>query len=96
MNFEWDENKNKQNNDKHDIDFNEAKEIFEDEDRINYPDERKDYGEKRWITIGKVLDFIYTVVYTLRSGVVRIISARRANKKERDWYNNRVKKNKNE
>lgn len=84
------------NLDKHYIDFEEASEIFEDQNRINYPDDRNDYGEKRWITIGKVLEFIYTVVYTIRRGAIRIISAQRANKKEREWYFNRLNQNNNE
>ena len=96
MKFEWDENKNNKNVEKHHIDFEEASEIFEDGDRINYPDDRKNYGEKRWITIGTVLEFIYTVVYTIRRDAIRMISARRANRKEREWYNNRLNKKGNE
>ncbi len=96
MSFEWDENKNQKNKYKHDIDFKESSEIFEDKNRINYPDKRKNYGEKRWVTIGRVLDFVYTSVYTIRNKNIRIISARRANKKEREWYYNRLNKNNNE
>jgi len=88
MGFEWDSNKNSSNKEKHGIDFDHAKNIFEDDKRIKFRDNRKDYGEERWITIGIVLDAILTVVYTLRNTVIRIISARPSNKDERDIYNN--------
>ncbi len=88
MKFEWDENKNKSNQDKHGIDFNDAKEVFEDSNRKISPDLRKNYGEDRWITIGKIVDLIIVVVYTFRDSAYRIISARYAKKKERKTYNN--------
>jgi len=86
MEFEWAENKNKLNKEKHDIEFNDAKEVFNDPKRTNSEDKRKDYGEKRWITIGKVANVFLTVVYTGRDAI-RIISARRSNSKERNEYN---------
>jgi uncharacterized DUF497 family protein len=86
MEFEWDENKNKLNADKHGIDFKQAKEVFNDDKRETSPDLRKDYGEDRWITIGKVIDIIMVVVYTIRDNVFRLISARYAKKSERDHY----------
>jgi len=70
---------------KHAIDFKDAKEVFNDPDRINSEDKRKDYGEKRWITIGKMFKAIIVVVYTIRDAT-RLISARYANKKERISY----------
>ena len=87
MKFEWDENKNKSNQDKHGIDFNDAKEVFDDENRTNSQDRRKDYCEKRWITIGKMFKAIVMVVYTIRDTAIRIISARMSNKREREKYN---------
>jgi len=91
MQFEWDENKNKSNQQKHGIDFNDAKDIFKDENRTNSEDNRKDYGEKRWITIGIVANVFLTVVYTIRDAI-RIISARRSNRKERQEYNDNKRK----
>jgi len=67
MEFEWDENKNQSNIEKHSVDFNDAKEVFKDENRKTSPDLRKDYGEDRWITIGKFIDTIIVVVYTIVS-----------------------------
>ena len=87
MEFEWDKNKNDSNIEKHGIDFNDAKEIFNDKKRKISPDLRKNYGEDRWITIGKVVDTVMVVVYTIRNNVYRLISARYAKKKERDRYN---------
>ena len=88
MEFEWDENKNKSNKKKHGIDFIDAKEIFKDENRSNSVDDRVEYGEKRWITVGKMFKAIIVVIYTIRNAT-RIISARMANKKERAAYNNK-------
>ncbi len=88
MKFEWDENKNKSNQEKHGIDFNDAKKIFDDKNRKISPDLRKDYGEDRWVTIGKLVNIIIVIVYTIRNTSYRIISARYAKKKERQIYNN--------
>ena len=88
MEFEWDENKNKSNQLKHGISFEEATKIFDDEKRVDYQDLRKDYGEERWKTIGQILGIIFSVTYTLRATVIRLISARRAGQKERDLYEN--------
>jgi len=91
MEFEWDENKNKLNQDKHGIDFNDAKEVFKDENRTLSEDNRFDYREKRWITVGIVANVFLTVVYTIRDAI-RLISARRSNRKERQEYNNKKSK----
>ena len=65
MEFEWDENKNKSNTDKHGVDFNQAKEVFNDEHKTEFPDTRKDYGENRINVIGKAFDLILSVIYTM-------------------------------
>ena len=86
MEFEWDENKNQSNQQKHDISFEEASEIF------RYPmyetaDTRRDYGEVRYIGIGRNNQMVVlTVVFTERESRIRIISARRASKNERKLY----------
>lgn len=82
--FEWDENKNESNKNKHKIPFEDATDIFNDEDRINFRSDR--YGEVRFKTLGKALLVIMIVIYTVRDTAVRIISARRATKKERRIY----------
>jgi len=50
MKFEWDENKNRINKEKHDISFEEAKEVFDDALHISKLDYRFNYFEERWIT----------------------------------------------
>ncbi|MBF2058183.1 MAG: BrnT family toxin [Cyanobacterium sp. T60_A2020_053] len=86
MKFEWNENKNKQNINKHGISFEEAKEIFYGI-IFTITDERFDYGEVREISIGTIESFvIVTVVHTERNGKIRIISARKATPKERKTY----------
>lgn len=92
MKFEWDKNKNKSNSEKHGISFEKAKEVFKDPKRIETEDTRNDYGEERFITIGKVKNVILTVVYTIRDTAKRLISARRSNKKERESYNSQKNK----
>jgi len=86
MRFEWDEEKNKQNISKHGIDFAGAALIFLDCDRIEAADARKNYGETRYRTIGMVNEIILCVIFTIREANYRIISARRANKNERETY----------
>ena len=50
------------------------------------PDDRKDYGEQRFITIGYLVDRIVVLVWTLRQGIRRIISMRRANDREQEAF----------
>ncbi len=93
--FEWDESKNISNFYKHNIGFDDAKNIFDDSNRIETEDIRKDYGEKRFITTGKVFNTIFVVVYTVRENRIRLISARRADRNERNDYNSQHKSNLN-
>lgn len=92
MRFEWDENKNEQNLSKHGIDFSDAHLVFENP-ILARVDERFDYGEKRWIALGKLETVIVVVVFTKRRDNIRIISIRKANKQERSVYNEKVNKN---
>jgi len=89
MKFEWDANKNKTNLKKHGVDFNQAKEVFNDKDKIEIIDNRKDYGEERRKIIGNAMDLLLSVIYTMREATVRLISARAASRKERKDYNNK-------
>jgi uncharacterized DUF497 family protein len=85
MEFEWDETKNEKNQSKHKISFDEAKDIFDDTDSLEFDASRN--GEYRIVRIGKTASkFILFVVYTMRGLVVRLISARQARKKERELY----------
>ncbi|MCL5674113.1 MAG: BrnT family toxin [Deltaproteobacteria bacterium] len=84
MNFEWDESKSNTNKSKHGIDFETAKNIFLDENRVeimaSYP------IENRFINIGKLKGKLWTVIFTIRGDAIRIISVRRSRKKEVKLY----------
>jgi uncharacterized DUF497 family protein len=84
MRFEWDPKKNLSNLAKHGIDFESAKNLWLDENRIEiwapYP------VEDRGIIIGKYREKLWTAIFTLREGVIRIISVRRARRKEAKLY----------
>ena len=87
MLFEWDENKNKINMQKHGLDFEDAKYVFMDKNKYEKIDIRKDYGEIRIITVGmKDTEILTSVCHTDKNGVTRIISFRPASKKERNEY----------
>jgi uncharacterized protein len=87
MEFEWDESKNQQNQQKHRISFEEAKEIFSGIVFTSISD-KLDYGEIREVSIGTIQNIaIITVIHTDRNGKIRIISARKATLKERIKYN---------
>ena len=75
--FEWDENKNRININKHGITFKTAAKVFEDENRIEDYDFAHSIFEDRYKVIGKVKN-ILVVIYTVRGQKTRIISARQA------------------
>ena len=86
MNYQWDANKAKSNIIKHRIDFADAVGVFEDEMALTLREQNVD-GEQRFVSLG--IDFlgrVLVVVYTYRDDDLRIISARRATKKERKVY----------
>lgn len=88
MIFEWDEDKEQKNIDKHGIDFSTAALIFGDNNRIELYDEKHSEYEDRYITIGMVNNIVTVlyVVYTERKDAIRIISARCATRREREVY----------
>lgn len=91
MKFEWDEIKNKINQEKHGVSFEEAKEVFDDALQISRLDHRFNYFEERWITLGASKKERLLVVANLfftdeGEEIVRIISARKANNNERKAY----------
>ncbi|MBT5935208.1 BrnT family toxin [Sulfurimonas sp.] len=91
MKFEWSDEKNELNIKKHQVSFEEAKEIFLDPMQISKLDHRFDYFEERWITLGTTTQEKILVVANMffdedGQEIIRIISARRANQKERIFY----------
>ncbi|MGI4831116.1 MAG: BrnT family toxin [Janthinobacterium lividum] len=86
LEFEWDEDKAAANLAKHRVSFLTAAEVFANEilERI---DDREDYGEIRWIALGRVEAEVFRVVFTWRGDkLIRIISAQKASKDEREIY----------
>lgn len=85
--FEWDDVKNNINKNKHGIDFIDAIRVFYDEMKVTAYDARNEYGEDRYQVIGMSYERLLFVVYTERhENTIRIISARKADKRERDAY----------
>jgi len=91
--FEWDEDKNKANRKKHGIWFEEARSVFDDiHGRLFIDVEHSDH-EDRFILIGhnssnKLLVVVHCEIDS--GSIIRIISARKATKKERNYYEKRV------
>lgn len=86
MEFEWDPLKATRNVEKHAVDFDSAAEIFDDPALFVVVDSRR-YRERRYQAIGASRGVILFVAYTMRGeDVCRIISARRASRRERAAY----------
>ena len=91
MEFEWDETKNQRNIRKHGISFETAALAFTDPLHVSIQD-RIERGEERWQTLGKIQGYTLLLVAHLiwdeedGTEVIRIISARKAEPKERRLY----------
>lgn len=88
MQFEWDDEKDRKNIVKHGIPFRTAILVFSDPDRIEKYDDIHSLYEDRYLTIGEIggTFMVVTVVYTERPEAIRIISARRATRVEKEEY----------
>jgi uncharacterized DUF497 family protein len=87
--FSWDEKKSRANQRKHKVSFEEAQSIFFDEDSVEYFDPEHSKSEDRFIMLGLSVHLRVLVVchcYRESNAVIRIISARKATKKERSNY----------
>ena len=91
--MEWDKAKNELNIRKHGISFDEASEIFNDPNLIEFFDSvHSTEYEARYICYGVTSKYlVLAVVYTDRSGNIRLISARKASSKERGVYYDRLR-----
>ena len=83
--FEWDPQKRRSNVVKHGIDFARALLVFSDPLAVIF-ESRSHESETRQLIVGQVDGRLVTVVFTLREGRIRIVSARRARKSERRRY----------
>ncbi|MCV0396466.1 MAG: BrnT family toxin [Rhizobiaceae bacterium] len=79
--FVWDDDKRKSNLEKHGVDFADAH-AFEWATALVVDDDREDYGEARQVATGFVGERIYVMVFTDRDSQRRVISFRKANKRE--------------
>jgi uncharacterized DUF497 family protein len=91
LTFEWDSRKARSNLYKHGVSFEEASTIFGDALSLTIPDPEHSAVEQRRITMGRAFNGkMLVVVHTDRDDNIRIISARRANRRERKSYEKEV------
>ncbi|MBI4460049.1 MAG: BrnT family toxin [Acidobacteria bacterium] len=92
MQFEWDAEKGQRNLTKHGVSFDEAATVFGDPLAGTILDPRHSAGEQRFATIGHSADgTLIVVVHVERGDRIRIVSARRATRRERRKYETRTK-----
>lgn len=84
--FEWDDEKDASNREKHGISFNEATEAFFDPFNITIADPDHSTEEERFLLLGFAKGKVLVVSFTERGDAIRVISSRRANTKERRLY----------
>lgn len=95
LRFEWDETKNRSNQRKHRVSFEEAQTVFYDDRAIRVEDEDVDEPEERFVLLGMSAGLRTLVVchcYRESEETIRIISARRADRQERRDYDTRWKR----
>ena len=90
MNYEWDESKRQSNLAVHELDFSQIAEL-DWETAIELEDTRRDYGETRFMVFGLLGDRLTVVIYTVRRAAIRIISWRKANDRERRFYDSQIR-----
>jgi len=85
MKFTWDEAKRQSNLVKHGLDFADASAVFAGI-TFTFEDDRFDYGEQRFITLGMLKGTVVVIAHTERGEDIRIISMRKATKNEQELY----------
>lgn len=84
--FEWNAHKASANLAKHGVSFETARNVFDDPFAVDIEDRSANYGEVRRRIVGLGSGLVLTVIYTERSEVIRIISARKATRAEHKEY----------
>jgi uncharacterized DUF497 family protein len=84
--FGWDDDKAARNLRLHRVSFEQAAFACRDPFSVEWPDLSENYHEERWCLLGMYRHVLLFVVYTQRGDLIRIISARRAEKHEQDSY----------
>jgi uncharacterized DUF497 family protein len=85
MRFEWDEAKRRANIHRHGFDFEDGEQVFAGE-TVTELDDRFNYGERRFLTLGLLRGTVVAIAYTEVEEVVRLISLRKASKNEQKIY----------
>lgn len=85
MLYEWDEQKRAANKARHRVDFLVVVD-FDWDNALVAPDDRRDYGEERFVSIGPIDGRLHVLIFTPRDATVRVISLRKANKREVKQY----------
>ena len=85
MEFAWDEKKRRANIFQHGFDFVDAAEVFEGI-IFTFEDDRFDYGEERFITLGLLKGTIVAIAHTEKNNEIRIISMRKGTRHEQEIY----------
>jgi uncharacterized DUF497 family protein len=89
MSFVWDETKRRTNLRKHGIDFAYAEQIFAGI-TLTAEDNREAYGERRFLSLGLLDDQVVSIAHTEHDEEIRIISIRKATKREAHFYFSQV------
>ena len=85
MRYEWDAAKAAANRRKHGVSFNAVLD-FDWAVALVVADERVDYREPRWLALGMIGARLHSLAFTIRDDRIRVISLRRASRKERTLY----------
>ena len=86
---EWDETKSRENLERHGLDFGDARTVFAGT-CVTFEDRRRDYGEPRFITLGRLQGRTVVIAHTPRGERTRVISMKKANSREARRYRQRL------
>ena len=89
MVYEWDKAKNRGNFAKHGLAFEDAEQVFAGP-CVTFEDDRFDYGEERLITLGLLAGRVVLIAHAPRGETTRIISMRKASRREQEIYKERL------
>ena len=85
MKYEWDARKRRTNIRKHGFDFRDAPFVFNGV-TLTLLDDREDYGEERFVTLGLLQRTVVVIVHTEKPDVIRVISMRKATENEEIYF----------
>jgi uncharacterized protein len=93
LGFQWDQGNSDKNWEKHKVSKSECEQAFFNIPIVIADDTKHSIDENRWYILGRTdTDRLLFIVFTIREKLIRVISARNMNKKEREIYNEQIKK----